>query len=167
MQSLSKSDRARIPDVTSSAQTLAQKVVGLAATLEEIDRVAAPQSAGAIEREIALLESQANPLDRAASEERVRRLAFLKRQRRTVAELGRRRVELSGRLDSCALALRNMRLDVLRLKTGAQSWQHVTSVAEQAMALARDVDNAVYVADELSRLGGRASAQRRAAPGNP
>ena len=60
-----------------------------------------------------------------------------------------------------------MRLDVLRLKTGAQSWQHVTSVAEQAMALARDVDNAVYVADEMSRLASRRPAQQRAAPGGP
>jgi serine/threonine-protein kinase len=167
VESMPKSERARIPDVTSSAQVLAQKVVGLAATLEELDRASAPQSAVAIDKEIALLESQANPLDRAASEERVRRLAFLKRQRRTVAELGRRRDELGGKLESCALALRNMRLDVLRLKTGAQSWQHVTSVAEQAMALARDVDNAVYVADEMSRLASRRPAQQRAAPGGP
>jgi serine/threonine-protein kinase len=167
VESMPKSERARIPDVTSSAQALAQKVVGLAATLEELDRASALQSAVAIDREIALLESQANPLDRAASEERVRRLAFLKRQRRTVAELGRRRDELGGKLESCALALRNMRLDVLRLKTGAQSWQHVTSVAEQAMALARDVDNAVYVADEMSRLASRRPAQQRAAPGAP
>jgi serine/threonine-protein kinase len=167
VESMPKSERQRIPDVTSSAQALAQKVVGLAATLEELDRAGAPQSAVAIDKEIALLESQANPLDRAASEERVRRLAFLKRQRRTVAELGRRRDELGGKLESCALALHNMRLDVLRLKTGAQSWQHVTSVAEQAMALARDVDNAVYVADEMSRLASRRPAQQRAAPGAP
>ncbi len=167
VESMPKSERSRIADVPSSAQTLAQKVVGLAATLEELDRAGGPQSGAAIDKEIALLEAQANPLDRAASEERVRRLAFLKRQRRTVAELVRRRDGLSGKLESCALALRNMRLDVLRLKTGAQSWQHVTSVAEQAMALAREVDNAVYVADEMSRLAGRAPAPRRAAPGSP
>jgi hypothetical protein len=167
VESMPKSERQRIPEVISSAQTLAQKVVGLAATLEELDRASAPQSAVAIDKEIALLESQANPLDHAASEERVRRLAFLKRQRRAVAELGRRRDELGGKLESCALALRNMRLDVLRLKTGAQSWQHVTSVAEQAMALAREVDNAVYVADEMSRLASRRPAQQRAAPGGP
>jgi serine/threonine-protein kinase len=168
VESMPKSERNRIPDVTTSAETLARKVVGLAATLEELDRAAAPQSAAAIDKEITLLESQANPLDRAASEDRVRRLAFLKRQRRTVAELARRRDELGGKLESCALALRNMRLDVLRLKTGAQSWQHVTSVAEQAMALAREVDNAVYVADEMSRLASsRRPAQQRAAPGAP
>ena len=165
VDSLPKSERQRIPDVASSAQTLAQKVVGLATALEEIDDAAAAKSSAAIDKEITLLESQANPLDRAASEERVRRLATLKRQRRTVAELSRRRDELGGKLDSCALALHNMRLDVLRLKTGAQTWQHVTSVAEQAMALAREVDNAVYVADEMSRLAARSPAPRRASPG--
>ena len=66
------------------------------------------------------------------------------------------------RLDSCSLALKNMRFDVLRLKTGAQTYQHVTTIAEQAMQLAREVDSAVYVADEMARLRPRASA-----PGRP
>jgi serine/threonine-protein kinase len=48
-----------------------------------------------------------------------------------------------------------MRFDVLRLKTGAQSYQHVTTIAEQAMQLAREVDSAVYVADEMARLSPR------------
>jgi hypothetical protein len=97
----------------------------------------------------------------------VRRLAFLKRQRRTVADLFRRRDELKGKLDSCALALQNMRFDLLRFKAGGQTWQHVTSVAEQAAALAREVDSAVYVADELARVAPRGGSRRdgRAAPG--
>jgi serine/threonine-protein kinase len=84
----------------------------------------------------------------------VRRLAALKRQRRNVADLDRRRGEMNGRLESCALALQNLRLDVVRLRTGAnvESWQHITSVADQAMALAREIDNAVYVADEMARM---------------
>jgi serine/threonine-protein kinase len=107
----------------------------------------------ALEKEIALLEGQANPLDRVASEDRVRRLAMLKRQRRVVADSARQRERLAAKLESCGLALQNLRFDVLRLKTGAQSYQHVTSVAEQAMRLATDVDSAVYVQDEMARLG--------------
>ena len=162
VESLPKSDRARIPDVISTAQTLSNKVLGLAAALEQLDRAAGTVSAEKIEKEIALLESQANPLDRAGSEERVRRLASLKRQRRSVADLGRRRGEMSGRLESCSLALQNMRLDVVRLRTGtnAESWAHITSVADQAMSLARDVDNAVYVADEMARLNPRSNTPR-------
>ena len=162
VESLPKGDRARIPDVISTARTLANKVLGLAASVEQLDRAAAGVSADKIEREISLLESQANPLDRAGSEDRVRRLAALKRQRRSVADLGRRRGEMSGKLESCALALQNMRLDVVRLRTGtnAESWQHITSVADQAMALAREVDNVVYVADEMARMNPRSNPPR-------
>src|SRR5665213_2819151 len=153
VESLPKGDRARIPDVISTAQTLNHKVLGLAAALEQLDRAAGTVSAEKIEKEISLLESQANPLDRAGNEER---------QRRSVADLGRRRAEMNGRLESCSLALQNMRLDVVRLRTGtnAESWQHITSVADQAMALAREVDNAVYVADEMARLNPRSNAPR-------
>jgi eukaryotic-like serine/threonine-protein kinase len=162
VESLPKADRARIPEVISTAQTLNQKVLGLAAALEQLDRAAGPVSAEKIEKEISLLESQANPLDRAGSEERVRRLAALKRQRRSVADLGRRRGEMNGRLESCSLVLQNMRLDVVRLRTGtnAESWLHITSVADQARALARDVDNAVYVADEMARINPRSNTPR-------
>jgi eukaryotic-like serine/threonine-protein kinase len=162
VESLPKADRARIPEVISTAQTLNNKVLGLAAAIEQIDRSAGNVSSEKIEREISLLESQANPLDRTGSEDRVRRLAALKRQRRSVADITRRRSEMSGKLESCALALQNMRLDVVRLRTGtnAESWQHITSVADQAMALAREVDNAVYVADEMARINPRTATPR-------
>jgi serine/threonine-protein kinase len=152
VESMPRSERQRLPDVVTSASTLADSIMSLAAQMAELDRSASGLSAAAIDKEIGVLEAAANPLDRAASEERVKRLALLKRQRRTVADVGQRREKLAARLDSCALALRNMRFDVLRLKTGAQSYQHVTTIAEQAMQLARDVDSAVYVADEMARL---------------
>ena len=152
MSDLPKADLARLPEVVPSARSLAEKVLGLAGALAALERESGTTSAVAIEKEITLLESQANPLDRAASESRVRRLATLKRNRRTASESAKRRTEMVARLDSCAIALQNMKFDVLRLKTGNQSWQHVTSVAEQAMALAREVDNVVYVGDEMARL---------------
>ena len=55
------------------------------------------------------------------------------------------------------LALENMRYDVLKLKTGGQSFQQVTQLAERAMSLAQEVDNAVYVAEEMRKLGVRDS----------
>ena len=152
MSDVSKADLARLPEVVPSARSLAEKVVGLAAALGTVEQELGGASAETIEKEILLLESQANPLDRAASESRVRRLATLKRNRRSTAESTKKRTEMRARLDSCSIALQNMKFDVLRLKTGNQSWQHVTSVAEQAMALAREVDNVVYVGDEMARL---------------
>ena len=153
MMDISKADAQRLPDVAPSARSLAEKVLGLATALTAIDRDLGGAGVEGIEKEITALEAQANPLDRAASESRVRRLATLKRQRRTVAEGARRRAEMAARLESCSIALQNMKLDVLRLKTGNETWQHVTSVAEQAMALAREVDNQIYVGDEMARLG--------------
>jgi hypothetical protein len=153
MRDLPKADAQRLPDVEPSARSLAEKVVTLAGALTALDRDIGTTSVEAIEKEIGVLEAQANPLDRAASESRVRRLAMLKRTRRAAAEGTKKRTEMAARMESCAIALQNMKLDVLRLKTGNQSWQHVTSVAEAAMALAREVDAQVYVGDQMAQLG--------------
>jgi len=158
---MSRADRARLPDVVGSATTLADTIMALATQLAELERSSAGLSAAAIDKEISVLEAAANPLEHAASEERVKRLAQIKRQRRAVVDVAQRREKLAGRLDSCSLALKNMRFDVLRLKTGAQTYQHVTTIAEQAMQLAREVDSAVYVADEMARLRPRDGAPGR------
>ena len=153
VESLPKSERERLPKVTESARQLAETVMGLATALTSLERDSGPMSVESIDKEIVVLEAQANPLDHAASEARVRRLAMLKRNRRSVAELGRRRDEMASKLETCSLALQNMKFDMLKLKTGNQSWQHLTTIAGQAMALAREVDSAVYVGDAMNRLG--------------
>lgn len=153
VDTLPKEEKARLPQLAESARTLSDRVMSLAAALTALERDSGSVSVGAIDKEIGVLESQANPLDRAASEVRVHRLALLKRNRRSVAELTRRGTEMAAKLETCSLALQNMKFDVLRLKSGNQSWQHLTTVAGQAMALAREVDSAVYVGDEMNRLG--------------
>ena len=120
----------------------------------ELDAVGRMVGAAEVEAEISALEAQANPFDERASEERVRRLAHLKRQRMTVADLEKRRERARERLESCLLALENMRLDVIKLKAGSQTLQQITIVAERARELAREVDNAMYVADEMAKLRG-------------
>lgn len=153
VESLPKSERGKLPQVTESARTLADSVLGLAASLNVIEHER--QSLGsldAIEKEVAVLESQANPLDRNASEARVRRLAILKRNRRTASEAHRRHDEIKAKLESCSLALQNMKFDMLRLKAGNQSWQHLTTVAGKALELAREVDSVVYVGDQMAQL---------------
>ncbi|HEU4631400.1 MAG TPA: serine/threonine-protein kinase [Gemmatimonadaceae bacterium] len=151
---LGKRDRERIGDVVGSAEALLGTIRGLAVSLGEAERNAAPGAAAAIDAEIAQLEAQANPLDRAASEDRVRRLAYLKRQRRALMDAEQRRQRDELRLDTCVLALQNLRLDLLRLKEGAQGHQQVTQLVERAMSLAHDVDGMV-AADELARVGTR------------
>jgi serine/threonine-protein kinase len=142
-----------VGDVSESAAALLAKVQGLAASLTELDRNDAPGALEVIEREISTLEAAANPLDHAASEERVRRLAYLKRQRRSVGDVSRRRSEGAAKLESCRLALQNMRYDLVRLRTGSATLDQVTLVAERAMALARDVDGALEAAETAKGSG--------------
>jgi hypothetical protein len=39
--------------------------------------------------------------------------------------------------------------------------QHITGLANQAMSLAESVDEALYVADEMGRIGGRSTPNSR------
>jgi eukaryotic-like serine/threonine-protein kinase len=159
-------ERSRIPDVARSADALADKVKGLAFALAELDRNGGDGGAQAIESEIARLENAANPLDEAGSEERVRRLAYLKRQRRAVADVSGRRNAVSAKLETCAVALQNIKLDLIRLNAGNQTPQHITSLAMAALNLADSVDSALYVADEMrgtGASGGGGAAARSAA----
>jgi hypothetical protein len=153
IETLSKRDREILGDVAGSAQALYARVEALALNLADLERSAASGSKAQIDAEIARLESQANPLDTQGSEARVRRLAYLKRQRRTVADIDERTAQSKEKLEGCVLALQNMRLEVLRLKAGPQTFQTITSVAEKAMALGREVDTALYVKDEMAKLG--------------
>ncbi len=157
IEALPKKERSILGDVPSSAIALYGKVEALAMQVEELERTVPAASAGELEADIRRLESEANPLDTRASEERVRKLAYLKRQRRTVADLGSRLSLAREKLESCQLALQNMRLEVVRLRSGPQNQQTITSVAEKAMALGREVDAVVYARDEMAkmRIGGR------------
>jgi hypothetical protein len=45
-----------------------------------------------------------------------------------------------------------MKLDLNRLSVGSQSFQNITSLANEAMTLARSVDHVLQAADEVGRL---------------
>ncbi|HKS05893.1 MAG TPA: protein kinase [Gemmatimonadaceae bacterium] len=151
--SLPDRERKQLKDINETAKALEQRVRSLSLGLSEIDRTTPKGGSDALEREIAQLEAQANPLDRDASEARVRRLALLKRDRRAVGDRVKKRADLEAKLESCSLALQNLRFDVLRLKTGGSSTQSVTHVAERAMSLARDVEGMIAV-NELGKQSG-------------
>ena len=151
VRALPRSERDRIPDVERSAIALADRVQSLAASLADFERDATAASPAAVEAEIERLEAAANPLEHAASEERVRRLATLKRQRRALADLATRQKAASEKLETCVEALQTMKLEMTRLKAGSQTHQNITSLAMQAVHLADSVDGALYVAEELGR----------------
>ena len=163
METLPANDRARLSEVVRSAMALYEKIQALALSLSALERNVAPGAAENIDAEIARLEGAANPLDTAASDERVRRLAFLRRQRRAIADVDKRRDDALEKLETCALALENMKFDLVRLRSGGQTHQNITTLAMNAMSLADSVDSALYVADEMGRIS-RPSARTPAGP---
>jgi serine/threonine-protein kinase len=162
LASLPKAERERLGDVSRSAAALADRVNALALSLDELTRQDMTGARETLEREIQTLENAANPLER-GSEDRVRRLAYLKRQRRALVDGVQRKESTAAKLETCALALQNMRYDLMRLGASPQMHQHITSLANQALSLADNVDDAVFVADEMGRVGGkRGSGAKRA-----
>jgi eukaryotic-like serine/threonine-protein kinase len=144
-------EREQIPEVAASADAVFRKVQQLALSLGDIDRGAGRQSSESIEKEIATLESQANPLDYRASEERVRRLALLRRQRRALADVEKKKREAQERLDSCRQLLRSMRLELVRFRSGGLNAQPtgLTMVTQQAQSVVREIG---YLSDANAEL---------------
>ena len=144
-------EREQIPEVATSADAVFRKVQQLALTLSDMDRGAGRESPEAVEKEISTLESQANPLDYGASEGRVRRLAMLRRQRRALAEVGRKKLEAQSKLDNCRQLLRSMRLELVRFRTGGLNAQPtgLTMVTQQAQSVVRDIG---YLSDANAEL---------------
>jgi serine/threonine-protein kinase len=156
IDTLPKREREQVSEVPATANALYRRIELLAVDLTELDRGFSAGDGDRVEEEIEQLEAAANPLD-PRSEERIRRLTILKRKRQALGDLRKRRESQGARFENCVLALENMRYDVLKLKTGGQSFQQVTQLAERAMSLAEEVDNAVYVAEEMRKLGVRDS----------
>ena len=156
VSSLPANDHSLVEGVVPATEALYQRIQLLAQATAADERSSAPEALAQIEAQIVELEAQANPLDVRNSEDRVRRLALLKRQRRGVADVSRRHDDARAKLDSCVLALQNMRLDILRLRAGtvANASSHITQLTERARSLAEEVDAAVYGADSARSPGG-------------
>lgn len=149
LNTIPAAERSSIPDVSSTAIDLVRRIEAIAVDLTSTQASVGANRASAIDSEIAVLESEANPLETTKSEARIRRLAQLRRDRRAVADIENQFEIRRSQIDSCRIALENMRLDLVRLRTGNSSVQSVTLIAEQAMALARDVDIAVGAAGDI------------------
>jgi eukaryotic-like serine/threonine-protein kinase len=155
LERMPSAERSRIPDVGRSANTLAEKVRSLAVVLADLDRNASAGGSDMIEAEIQKLENAANPLDETGSEERVKRLAYLKRQRRALADVSNRRSTVAAKLETCVAALQSIKLDLIRLNAGSQTPQHITSLAMDALNLADSVDSALMINEEMRQTGTR------------
>jgi serine/threonine-protein kinase len=144
-------EKDQIPEVAASADAVFRRVQQLALSLSDMDRSAGRETPESVEKEITMLESQANPLDYNASEGRVRRLALLRRQRRSLADIARKKKEAQEKLDNCRQLLRSMRLELVRFRSGGLHAQPtgLTMVTQQAQSVVREMG---YLSDANAEI---------------
>jgi serine/threonine-protein kinase len=145
---LPKPDRALLPDIGPTVKGLVERIAHLAQSIHRLDQSIDQRLIGELDARIAEVEKESE------SPEGERRLALLRRQRATLEELVQRRAVLARQLDSAGLALGNLRLDLLKLRSsGLQSaLSDVTTATQEARALSRDIGAAMEAVGEVKSL---------------
>jgi serine/threonine-protein kinase len=146
--SLPKADRALLPDVVPTVNSLVERVAAIAQTLNRLDQSIDPHLGAEIDARIAEVKNNSD------SPEGQRRLGLLQRQRETFAELIERRASLLRQIDSAGLALGNLRLDLIKLRsTGvASALDDVSTATQEARALSREIGTVLEAVAELKDL---------------
>jgi serine/threonine-protein kinase len=145
---LPKADKELIPDVAPTVNALVDRVVALSPILHRLDASVTSGTLAVASERIGAVEAEPQ------SPERDRRLALLRRQRLSLEDLLARRDRLAAQLESAGLALENLALDVLKLRSsGVQSALHdVTSATQEARAVSRDIGHILDAAAEIKTL---------------
>jgi serine/threonine-protein kinase len=149
VNSLAESDRTMIPDVLPTVNALAERAASLAQTLHQLDEDAPPDTLTHLGERIAQVRRE-----NVTAADHDRRLSLLERQYASLQELSSRRARLYGQLESAGIALQNLKLDLLKLRSsGVQSAiSEVNSATVEARALSRDIAHVLEAADEVRRL---------------
>jgi serine/threonine-protein kinase len=145
MEKLPPTERKMLPEVQQTADALYERATDVARTLHAMDSNLDTEGLGPIDERIAALSKEPD------DPERARRLNLLQRQRQTILDLQGRRTQVASHLESCVLAMQNVRFDLLRLRSAgvAAVLGDLTQATQQAKALSRDVDNAIAAAGEI------------------
>jgi eukaryotic-like serine/threonine-protein kinase len=145
LDKLPPAERKMLPDVQPTVNGLYERATDLARTLHAMDSSLDAEGLGQIDERIAALSREPDDAERA------RRLNLLQRQRQTILDIQGRRGQVAGHLESCVLAMQNVRFDLLRLRSAgvAAVLGDLTQATQQAKALSRDVDNAIAAAGEI------------------
>jgi serine/threonine-protein kinase len=140
-----------IPDVAPTVEALAQRVGSLAVTLHRLDADVGGASLATLEQRLESLRAEAGT---DPSPEQERRIGLIERQRASISALAGQRKLLSEHLESASLALRNMRLDLLKLRSSGlgTALSDLTKATLVARALSRDIGFAVDALREVKRL---------------
>ncbi len=147
--SLEKPDRELLPEIVPTVNALVERSAALAVMLHHLDSDVSPEMVAQIEARIAAIEREPD-----AAADRERRLGLLQRQRGTLRELADRRVKVAGQLESAGIALQNLKLDLLKLRSsGVQAAiNDVSSATREARAVSKEIGHVLDAAAELRAL---------------
>jgi len=142
---LPASERKLLPEVQPTVAALYDRATDLARTLHALDTSMNTGELLQIDERLAALAKEPD------DPERGRRLSLLQRQRQAIVDIQGRRNQVASHLESCVLAMQNVRFDLLRLRSAgvAAVLGDLTQATQQAKALSRDVDNAIAAAGEI------------------
>ena len=145
---LPKQDRALLPELAPTVNAIVERVAQLAQALHRLDQSVDASLMPRLDARIAEVEREPE------SPEGERRLALMRRQRATVADLMERRATLASQLESAGLALGSLRLDLLKVGSAglASALSEVTSATQEVRALSREIDAALEAAAEVRSL---------------
>jgi len=145
MERLPASEKKLLPEVVQTADALFARATDLGKTLHAMDANLETGGFSRVEERIVAIMREPD------DEERARRIGLLERQKNQLAELRSRREQVAANLESCILAMQNVRFDLLRLKSAGVGavLGDLTNATQQARALSRDVDGAIAAASEI------------------
>jgi serine/threonine-protein kinase len=150
MERVPASERKLLPDVVVTVDALLRRA-------EELARMLHGMSADVDEAALTRLEDRIDSVKRhEEGTERERQLNLLERQRQALGDLLTRRRRVEEQIESCVMAMQNVRFDLLRLRSAgvAAVLSDLTNATQQARALSRDVDHAIAAADEIQDVLG-------------
>jgi len=150
MEKLPSSERKLLPDVAATVDALSKRAEDLARMLHAVSAGVDQGALARIEEKIATSKRQPE------GAERDRQLSLLERQRQALTDLLTRRRGIEEQIESCVIAMQNVRFDLLRLKSAgvAAVLGDLTNATQQARALSRDVDHAIAAAGEIREVLG-------------
>ena len=145
MERVPPSERKLLPDVVQTIDALLKRAEDLARMLQGMSADVDEGALGRIESRIEAVRQHEE------GSERDRQIDLLERQRQTLSDLLARRRRVEEQIESCVLAMQNVRFDLLRLRSAgvAAVLSDLTHATQQARALSRDVDHVIAAAGEI------------------
>jgi serine/threonine-protein kinase len=160
MDRVPASERKLLPDVVQTVDALLKRA-------EDLARMMHGMSADVDDGALARIESRIEAVKQhEEGTERERQIDLLERQRQTLSDLLARRRRVEEQIESCVLAMQNVRFDLLRLRSAgvAAVLGDLTHATQQARALSRDVDHVIAAAGEIRDVLNGSPAPARPAP---